>query len=116
MPEAKKYVALENFKFRGVDRKKGDVFRITDEKAVKLGGKVKLADEATATPAPAAPSGQTAANPLPQKTMSQYKVKEAFELEGVNQEVDSVVELTDEKAAELGTKVEKVEASSEAGA
>lgn len=43
--------------------------------------------------------------------MSKYSVKEAFELEGVNQEVGSVVELSDEQAIELGSKVEKVEAS-----
>ena len=40
-----------------------------------------------------------------------YKVLEAFELEGVNHEVGAEVELTDEQAAELGAKVEKVEAT-----
>lgn len=55
---------------------------------------------------PKAPDSSTT---LPPKTiMAQYTVKEAFELEGVNQEVDTVVELSDEKAAELGEKVEKV--------
>ena len=35
--------------------------------------------------------------------MANYKVLVAFELEGVNQEVDSVVELTEEVAAQLVT-------------
>lgn len=37
--------------------------------------------------------------------MSQYKVVEAFDLDGVAQEVGSIVELSDEKALELGEKV-----------
>lgn len=41
--------------------------------------------------------------------MAKYKVVESFELEGVAQEVGAEVELSDEKAAELGAKVEKVE-------
>lgn len=49
MAEAKQYVALEDFDFRGVHRKKGDVFRITDEKAAKLGSKVCLAKDAPAS-------------------------------------------------------------------
>lgn len=98
MPEAKQYVALEDFKFRGVDRKKGDVFRVVDHKVAMLGDKIKLVD-----------IEQTATTPLSPKIMSQYKVKEAFELDGMNQEVDSVIELSDEKAAELGEKVEKIE-------
>ena len=116
MAEAKKYVALEDFQFRGVLRKKGDIFRIADKKVAALGSKVQLADSAPAqgTPSQSAPQPSTPpvpkpAAPLPQPKMSQYKVKEAFELDGVQQEVDSQVELSDEKAAELGEKVEKVE-------
>ena len=41
--------------------------------------------------------------------MSQYVVKEEFELEGVKQELDSQIELSDEEAVEFGSKVEKVE-------
>lgn len=41
--------------------------------------------------------------------MNQYKVVEAFELDGVSHEVDAVIELSDEQAAELGAKVAKVE-------
>ena len=42
--------------------------------------------------------------------MNKYKVIEAFDLEGQPQEVGAEVELSDEKAAELGSKVEKVTA------
>lgn len=45
--------------------------------------------------------------------MSQYKVIEAFEIDGVMQEVDAVIELTDEQATEFAGKVEKVEADAE---
>ena len=48
MAEAKQYVAQEDFMFRGVHRKKGDVFRIVDHKAEMLGDKVKLHDENSA--------------------------------------------------------------------
>ncbi len=40
--------------------------------------------------------------------MEKYKVVEAFELEGVNQEIGAEIELSAEKAAELGAKVSKV--------
>ena len=40
--------------------------------------------------------------------MKKYTVKEAFELDGVAQEVGAVIELSDEKATELGAKVELV--------
>ena len=40
--------------------------------------------------------------------MSKYTVKEAFDLDGTQQEVGVEVELSDEKATELGAKVEKV--------
>lgn len=40
--------------------------------------------------------------------MNKYKVIEAFELDGVAQEVGAEIELSDEKATELGSKVEKV--------
>ena len=135
--EAKLYIAQENFEFRGVKRMKGDTFRITDEKAEGLGEKVRLSDDQSMSPSsPKTPASSPESSPastpaseaspeapkdenketdpasLPQN-MSQYKVKEDFELEGVNQEVDSEIELTDEKAAELGEKVEKVEAAPE---
>ena len=131
MAEAKQYTALVNFNFRGVQRKKGDVFRITDDKAAKLGDKVELAGKPAAPVAPSQPvqSAPTPTAPLPQTKMSSYKVKEAFELEpavvaveasegveaveakdAVMSEVDAIVELSDEKAAELGAEiVEKVE-------
>ena len=41
--------------------------------------------------------------------MNKYKVLEAFELDGVLQEVDAVIELSEEKAIELAGKVEKQE-------
>jgi len=40
--------------------------------------------------------------------MNKYKVIEGFELDGVTQEVGAELELSEEKAAELGSKVEKV--------
>lgn len=127
--EAKLYEALETFEFRGVQRKKGDTFRITEEKAEGLGEKVKLAgnQEGAETPAPKAPAPEGEGTPetapaegtpegepsTPPETapVSKYTVKEAFELDGVNQEIDSVIELSEEKAAELGEKIEKVEAT-----
>ncbi|MEK9208094.1 MAG: hypothetical protein AAB922_06410 [Patescibacteria group bacterium] len=131
MAEAKQYVALEDFKFRGVQRKTGDVFRITDEKAAKLSDKVKLANGASpvvlSQPAPIAPTV-----PLSQPKMAQFTVKEAFETpaveavvaveasegveavvaveakEAIQHNVGDVIELSDEAAAELGEKVEVV--------
>jgi hypothetical protein len=38
-------------------------------------------------------------------TVSKYIVKEAFELDGVMQEVDAIIELDEEKAQELGSLV-----------
>jgi hypothetical protein len=43
-------------------------------------------------------------------TMAKYKVLEAFELNGVQQEVGVEIELTPEQAAEFGSKVEAVPA------
>ncbi len=40
--------------------------------------------------------------------MQKYTVLEAFELDGVTQEVGTVIELSEEKAAELTGKVELV--------
>lgn len=40
--------------------------------------------------------------------MSKVKVVEAFELDGVAQEIGSEIELSDEQIAELGSKVEVV--------
>lgn len=45
--------------------------------------------------------------------MAEYKVVEEFELDGVAQPVDSLVELTDEQAAEYAGKVEAVAPSSD---
>ena len=45
--------------------------------------------------------------------MPKSKVLETFELEGATQEVGAEVELSDEKATELGSKVEKVEEAGE---
>jgi len=42
---------------------------------------------------------------------AEYKVVEAFEIDGATQAVDTVVLLTEEKATELGAKVSKVEAT-----
>lgn len=55
-------------------------------------------------PVPSAPK-----EPLPPTKMAEYKVVETFELDGVAQEVDAVVELTDEQAVEFAGKVELVE-------
>ena len=116
--EAKLYTVQENFEFRGVKRVKGDTFRITDEKAEGLGEKVRLSDDqsvsSSSLKAPASSPENKESDPasLPQNMpeASKYKVVEAFELEGVNRETGSEIELTDEKAAELGEKVEKIEA------
>lgn len=48
--------------------------------------------------------------------MSQYKAVEAFEFEGAQVEVGQELELGEAQAAELGSKVEAVVDSSEAGA
>jgi hypothetical protein len=40
--------------------------------------------------------------------MSQYKVNQAFELDGALQEVGAIVELSDERATEFADSVEKV--------
>lgn len=40
--------------------------------------------------------------------MSKYKVLEAFEIDGVTQEVGTEVELTEDQVAEAGEKVEAV--------
>lgn len=44
--------------------------------------------------------------------MAKYKVLEAFELNGVQQEVGAEVELTPEQAQGLGSKVEAIPAQS----
>ena len=63
MSEAKLFVAKENFEFRGVQRNVGDVFRITDEKAEALGGKVELSDDQAQTPSPSVPSDDAPETP-----------------------------------------------------
>jgi hypothetical protein len=40
--------------------------------------------------------------------MSQYKITQAFELDGAPQEVGAIVELSDERATEFADSVEKV--------
>lgn len=62
--EAKLYIAQENFEFRGVKRVKGDILRITDEKAEGLGEKVEVSDDQSASPSsPKAPASSPESSP-----------------------------------------------------
>ena len=130
-----KYKVLASFIFRGVKRKAGDIIELTESKLQKLtaegfGDKVEKVGSEQSAPANTQPEKQ-----LPQKTMAEYKVVEAFETpaveavaaveasegveavaaveakEAVQHNVGDVLELTEEAAAELGSKVEKTEAA-----
>ncbi len=122
-----KYKIIKEFVLNGVPQILDSVVEL-EHKVASLrsiqGNIEKYVPEAPKVEAPApvveAPKVDTPSTPeapvpptdtLPQTTMNKYEVLEAFEIDGVNQEVGAILELSDEGAAELGSKVKKVEAS-----
>lgn len=119
--EKKKYKVLKPVAIDGVVQP-GAIVELTEEQAanIGIGEYLELYVEAAPTP-PAPPAGDTSGgeggeggedgDQTPAK--AKYKALESFELEGQTYEPDAEVELTDEQAAALEGKVEKVEAAAE---